>query len=613
MFSSISRVFVWIIMGMVLIGLVGFGSFNFGGSATAIGKVGDQEIDANAYFRELNAEMRAYENATGQNITIATAQALGLDAQVLARVIAAAALDNETQKLGLSVGDRNLADQITEIDAFKNPAGQFDRDTYDFVLQQSGLNTAEFEESLRADVARTFLSTAVTDGLALPAAFTDTLYAYARETRDFTWAEVTASALEAPLPDPSDDEVTAFYEANPAAFTAPEERQITYAWLTLEDVIATIPADEDSLRATYEDRLDEFQTPERRLVERLVFGSEDEAQAAYDRITAGETSFDDEVLARGLTLADADLGEVTQADLGPEGALIFAMERPGLAGPIATNLGPALMRMNAVLAARETSYEEARDELAAEAAQDAAIRLLRNRAAEVDELLAGGATLEELASDEGMPVKEIAYFQGLEEGIAAYPEFREAALAAAEGDYPEVVELEDGSFFALRLEGITPATLKPLDEVRDAAAQGARALALTAALNARAQAMVAEFDAGESPASLGLTEVVEEGISRNGFIAGAPETMVEIAFKVAKDDWQVIESVTGQIVVLRVDAITQPDQNSEEAVAVKTDYAARASQTLALDVQNAFAGALETQAGVVLDQAMINAVHTNFP
>ena len=115
MFSNISRFFVWIIMGMVLIGLVGFGSFNFGSSGNSIGRVGDTDIDASAYFRELNAELNAWQAETGQNLTMQQAQSIGLDQQVLSRVIAQAALDHETSRLGVSVGDRELADRVTEI------------------------------------------------------------------------------------------------------------------------------------------------------------------------------------------------------------------------------------------------------------------------------------------------------------------------------------------------------------------------------------------------------------------------------------------------------------------------------------------------------------------
>lgn len=613
MFSNISRFFVWIIMALVMVGLIGFGSVNFGGSGQSIGKVGATEIDASAYFRELNAEFQGWQQQTGQNLTMAEAQEIGLDQRVLSRVIAITAVENETDRLGLSVGDQNLASRVTEIPAFQGPNGQFDRDTYDFVLEQSGLTAREFEETLRLEVARTILAGAVTSDLEMPDVYTDTLFGWARETRDFTWAPVTRSALEEPLPEPTEADLEAYYEANPDDFTTPETRQITYGWLKPEDVLDEIPMDDTQLQALYDQRIDEFQVPERRLVERLVFGSADEAQAAADRIEAGETTFDQEVQARGLSLSDVDMGDVTRRALGQAGEPIFALDAPGVVGPIETDLGPALFRMNAILSAQETSFEEVRDQLFEEYAADAARRLVRTRATEIDEMMAGGATLEELAAEGLITVDTIGYFDGNQDGIAAYAPFREAASEASESDFPQVTELEDGSVFALRLDEITPPALQPLDEVRDAVEAGWEAQTLTEALVARAEALIPQFESGaEAPSTVGLTEVLEEDIARTSFIQGTPSTMIETAFEMEEGTWQVV-SGDGQVVVLGLTDVNAPDQDSAEAQEIKTTFGARVSQQIAADVQDAFAAALEADAGVTLDQAMINAVHANFP
>ncbi|MEC7761739.1 MAG: peptidyl-prolyl cis-trans isomerase, partial [Pseudomonadota bacterium] len=601
------------IMALVMVGLIGFGSVNFGSSGQSIGRVGDTDIDASAYFRELNAELQSWQQQTGQRLTIAEAQTFGLDQRVLSRVIAITAVENEADRLGLSVGDQNLASQVTEIPAFQGPNGQFDRDTYNFVLEQSGLTAREFEETLRLEVARTILAGAVTQDLGMPATYTDTLYGWARETRDFVWAPVTRAALEEPLPEATEADLQAYYDENPDAFTTPETRQITYGWLKPEDVLDEIPMDDTQLQALYDQRIDEFQQPERRLVERLVYGSAEEAQAAADRIEAGETTFDQEVETRGLSLSDVDLGEMTQRALGAAGEPIFALDAPGVVGPIDSSLGPALYRMNAILSAQETSFEEVRDQLFEEYAADAARRLVRTRSSEIDEMMAGGATLEELGDDGLMTIDTIGYYAGLEDGIAAYAPFREAAAEASQNDFPQVTELEDGSIFALRLDEVTPPALQPLEDVRDEVLAGWESQTLTNALVARAEALIPEFQSGaEAPSTVGLTEVLEEDIARTAFIQGAPATMIETVFSMEDGAWQVVPG-DGQVVIIGLNAINAPDQNSAEAGQVKGSFSTQMSQQIAADVQDAFAAALENDAGVTLDQAMINAVHANFP
>ena len=45
-------------------------------------------------------------------------------------------------------------------------------------------------------------------------------------------AFVDSEDLETIVPEPTEEELVAFHEANPALFTAPETKAITYAWLT---------------------------------------------------------------------------------------------------------------------------------------------------------------------------------------------------------------------------------------------------------------------------------------------------------------------------------------------------------------------------------------------
>ena len=609
--NKISRAFVWIIMGLVMVGLVGFGSFNFGGGVNSIGKVGNTEISADRYFREVNAQLNAFQAQIGQRLTFSEAQSIGLDQAALETVINQVALENENARLGVSVGDEQLAARIRDIDAFHGLSGGFDRETYNFVLQQSGLTAREFEETLRSEVARTVLQGAVTNGIALPPTYAEVLYGWAREARDFTWAQVGSETLEAPVGSPDEAALTAFYEENPAAFTLPEARRITYAWLAPEDVIDQIEVSDADLRALYEARIDEYRQPERRLVERLVFGTDAEAAAAAAALETGEATFENLVAGRGLDLADTDLGDVTESDLGRAGAEVFALESPGVAGPVMTDLGPALYRMNAILPERETSFETARDDLRAEYAADAARRLLQDRMIELDDVLAAGATLEDLGRAEGMRVDTLDWTGTESDGIAAYDAFRTAADTVSADDYPAIDTLADGGLFALRLDEVVPPRLQPLDEVR---AEAVAAWQRTETLNrlaARAEEMLGEIEAGESPASLGLTEVIESRITRDGFIESAPPALVDRAFELAPGDWAVVEDEAG-VFLLRLDAVIAADQDSAEARGVKSNFLASSAQALALDIEAAFSAAIEAQAGIALDQAMINAVNTSF-
>ena len=114
--NPISKTAIWILMGLLILGLGGFGATNLSGTLRTLGTVGDKHVDIDQYARQLSQEIRAIEAESGQSLRFAQAQAMGLDRAVLQRLITARALDHETAQLGLSIGDAALRDQIMELE-----------------------------------------------------------------------------------------------------------------------------------------------------------------------------------------------------------------------------------------------------------------------------------------------------------------------------------------------------------------------------------------------------------------------------------------------------------------------------------------------------------------
>jgi len=155
--------------------------------------------------------------------------------------------------------------------------------------------------------------------------------------------------LVSAVPEPSDEDLVAYHSENPAEFTTLAAKSISYIWLTPSMLADAIEIDERELRAAYEARSDEFIQLPSRLVERIIFPSQEMAENAMEAITEEATTFEEVVENRGLTLQDVDLGDMTEAELGAAGPLVFSLQEPGVIGPAQTDLGPALFRVNAIL------------------------------------------------------------------------------------------------------------------------------------------------------------------------------------------------------------------------------------------------------------------------
>jgi len=604
-----TSIVVWILMGMLVLGLGGFGITNFGGGVGSIGKVGDREISTNDYARTMQQELNALSAQFGTRLTLQQAQTLGLDQQVRQQLVNTAALDNETARIGISAGDQRIAQEITAASAFRGPSGQFDRDTYRFTLQNNNLTEAGYETKMREDLARALLQGAVSSGFTAPAILTDTLYAHISERRSLKLLRLTADDLTAPIPAPTDANLQAHYDANIAAFTAPEARRITYAALLPEDIAGDMTLDDALLQQLYTDRIAEFVQPERRLVERLVFPDESAASAAKATIDAG-TSFDDVVAARGVTLSDIDLGDKSEADLGAAGQAIFALTEPGVIGPFASDLGPALFRMNGILAAQNITLDEARPDLAAELSADAARRAIDDRVEGLDDRLASGATLEDLASETDMTLGQIDFSAQSSEDMAAYPAFRQAANAVEQGDFPQIIQLDDGGIFALRLDEIVPPTPIPLADAREAVTESWIAATTAKSLADLAISIKSQIESGAALGGFGVTEVIPD-LTRSSTIEGAPPSLLAELFKMQAGQTRVIEA-NGFVALAQLETITPGAAEGEDAAALKGAIAAQAEQAIAQDAFVLYTNSLTTGAGITLDNAAINAVHSQF-
>ncbi|KPQ14562.1 MAG: peptidyl-prolyl cis-trans isomerase D [Rhodobacteraceae bacterium HLUCCO18] len=611
--KSISRFFVWIILGLLFIALAGFGIGSFGGGASRLGEVGEVEITAEDYARALQNEIRAQIAQTQTPVNLADLRARGLDEAVLQSLVARAALANEAQRLGLSVGDAAVARQIQDFEAFEGANGGFDREAYEFLLAQEGLSPREFEEDTREDTARALLQSAVIGAIRAPQIYGESIAAFQGETRDLSILTLTEADLTDPLPDPTPEDLSAFYEDFPERFERPEARRITYAWLVPTQIMDEVEVDEDSLRRLYDSRIGVYRQPERRLLERLAFGSEDAARAAYDAIAAGETDFDTLVEERDLTLADVDLGEVAFEDLPAAAAeVIFADTESEIIGPLPSRLGPALYRVNAVLEATETSFEEARADLREELADDAARRQIAVMREEIDDLLASGATLEELAETTPMTLGQIDFTPASEDGIAAYDTFREAARAVEERDFPEVLDLSDGGLFALRLDEIVPPTVPPLAEIEDEVAEAWRVTALREALTARADQLVGQIATGAALESLGDV-ATETQLRRQDIIPDMPPTLVAQAFELSGPGDVVAIPGARSAHIVRLDAVNPAARDADDTGMLLQILDQTVAQSMAQDIFESYGRALQDDAGIRLDQSVINAVHAQFP
>ena len=599
---------LWIIVILVLVGLAGFGTSGLTSNLRSLGTVGDEEVTVAEYQRTLQDQLEQLRSQLGPQIGWEQARQFGLEQRALSQMILTATVDNEADRLGLSVGDAEVLRRLRGIPQFQGASG-FNRDSYRFALESRGQTEAQFENELREDVTRSLVQGAVISGVPPIAGFADALTTYVAETRTVDWAEITEADLDATAAVPGEADLQAYYDANPAEFTAPETRRITYVALTPEMLADEIEVSEAEIEAAYEANAAEFRQPERRLVERLAYFNAEQAAAAAAEVEAGSKTFDDLVTGRGLELSDVDLGDVTQAELGAAGETVFAAEPGDVVGPVETSMGPAIFRVNAVLAAQETPLAEVEEELRYQIAVERASDEINRRTDAAVDLIAGGATLEDIAERTDLQLGTMDFTAESEEGLAAYGAFRDAAASATEGAFPELRDLSDGGIFALRLDGVTPPALRPFEEVRDEVAAAVEAEALTTALLERAEALATQLEAGSTFADLGLSPSREEGVNRRTILDGTPVGFNETLYTLNDAGEATAMAEGARAVVLQLVSTAAPDMENTTVAAQRAQFADTAAAGIAQDIFEVYAEMLRRQTEVAIDQSAVNAVN----
>ena len=605
-----TRLGVWIILGLLCFSLIGFGSTSLTGRTTSVATVGEKEVSIDAYYRELQGTIRAVSQNFGLSLTPEQVQAFGLPQSQLNEMINRRVLENEATRLGLSAGDALVRDRLVLDPSFTGISGEFDREVYRDSVRALGQTEAEYEDGLRDELASTLLRTALATGVTDQTAAADVVLMSAAQTRDITWSTLTADVLTDGLAPATDEELTAFYESNAAAYTLPETKRISYAALTPAMLLDTIEIDEATLQDLYAQRDADYNRPERRLVERLVYFDANDAQAAFDRIASGEIDFDALVEERGLTLDDVDLGDVAETDLGAAGAGVFAAATGDVVGPLDSNLGPALFRINAILAAENITFEQARDELRRELAADRARRQIASSFETLNDLLAGGATVQDLASQTDLELGSFDWTADSIDGMAAYPEVREAAATAQIGDYPEVISLADGGVISLSVDEVIAPQLQPLEDVRAQVEADIEASRLQAAVITYADSLAATITADSDFAALGLTAIDDDGLRSRTFIDRTPAGFIEEVF--ASDEGAVfVMPYNGGAVLVRLDAINTPDVTSPDLEADRAAQITRLTNSVTDDILTIAQRELRRATEVTIDQNAVNAVLTN--
>ena len=414
---------------------------------------------------------------------------------------------------GYRVSDADLVEAIAAIPALQVD-GKFSRDRYAAVLRSQGRTETQFENDFRRDLEVSQLSNAIgVAAFALPGELRRRVELEG-ETRDVEYAVLPAAGFAAGAA-VTPEQISAWYEKNAADFRTPESVDLQYVRLDLADVAAGVEVTEDALREYYTQVAPEryVSTERRRARHILIEAGADDAAArtkAEQLVARAKGGEDFAALASensddpGSKGQGGDLGWATRESfVAPFSDALFAMVPGEIRGPVQTQFGYHVIRLEEVDAAHQRSFEEVRDEIEADFRRERAqARFYEQSQALADEAFASLSELDSVASKMGLTLQTVTGFT--RQGGGAFGAERKVIDAAfsdevlQERQNSPAISLGEESVVVLRVTDHQPPAQRPLDDVRAEIETTLRNQAARQAAETAAKAAIERLAAGSS-------------------------------------------------------------------------------------------------------------------
>ena len=508
------------IMAMVLIAILagfavadlsnfGSGNINLGMGSGTLAKVGDQSINE----RDVSDAMqRRLQDARQQRPDADYATIIGDLNPVFEGLLQQKTLLAFADKYGFPVSKRLIDAEITQLPGTKGLNGQFSEQMYQQFLQQQRLGDAQVREIIAGGLLQRLLLTPVATNARVPVGMATPYASMLLEQREGEAAIVPIDAFKAGLK-PTDAEVQQFYTANRARYMIPEQRILRIARIGPEQV-AGASASEQEITNYYNQNRATYEPSDTRSLSQVVVQDQSAANAVAQRAKAGQ-ALAAAAAPAGANAAVSSLPNQSRAAYagvaGDKAAeAVFAASSGAIVGPLKSDFGWAVVKVDSVKAGSGKSLEQARAEIATKLNADKRKSGIEDLVDKVQTALDDGSNFGEAVAAAKLPVTATPLIaaNGSSRTDAAYklpPELApilKTGFEIAPNDPPEIISLQGDSGYAVVSPGqVVPASPAPLtsiaaqvtsDWINDQATKRAEAAAKQIAAKANGNVSVAE-------------------------------------------------------------------------------------------------------------------------
>lgn len=429
-----------------------------------IAEVGDAVITTDQFMRTLQSESENLRRMLGDNYSPEALRNMNVPDYVLKNMINRLLLVQESKDLGLIPSDVDVVRRIRNNPSFQDGRGNFDKAIFESMLRNVNMNEKIYVDQLREDMGINILLDALYSVSAVPDNAAQTVLEARSQQREIVLYALDASSIPA-LPQPTDEELKEYYDTHGAAFIVPEERRFSYVVLGDAQLPSPPKAEEAELKAMYEERLAELKTPETREVEQLLYASEAQAQKAFEAAKGVKSLVSIAEKTDALNKKNVAMGTLDRSSL-LDGAAesVFSVAAGEVTPPVQTPFGWHVFKVMAINPEKTPTFPEIRPQLEKEVIQRVRDDALTQFVHQLEDAMAAGSTLEELAKEFKLDVKRTGMMNingALPSGAVAkdlpdLDKFLETGFATEEKVDSSIVATKGGKFYILHVDEVSP-------------------------------------------------------------------------------------------------------------------------------------------------------------
>jgi len=464
-----------ILASFALADMSSVGSGRFGSGGNNLARVGDEQITA----RDIDSAMRRLLNDARQQNPEATYATIANQFEpLLNSMIDEHALQAFASDHGFVLSKRLVDAAIASLPQTRGLDGKFSEQAYAAFLQQQQMTDADVRRLLAQTLTQRLVLAPAVVNARVPLGVARPYASMLLERRDGQVAMIPSELFRAGL-NPSDGDLQSFYAQNGRNYMVPEHRVLRLARISADSVPGAQPS-EAEIAAYYKANQSTYGGSETRVISQAVVQDKKAADGIAARARSG-AAFAAAAAPAGLSAQDVGVGAQTRAQFSnlagdSVAGAAFAAAKGSVIGPIRSDLGWHVIKIEDIRGASGRTLAQAHDEIAGLLATNKRKEALTDVVTRVEDQIDGGASFAEVAAAAKLPVTTTPAVgaNGTSRNDAAYrlPAALQPAIKAgfemAVDDDPEIVTLpNDAGYMLVDVENVIEAAPAPLAQIRD--------------------------------------------------------------------------------------------------------------------------------------------------